>query len=93
MEPQCQDGIPIHRELILLPDVISTKRSPDITILYQTLGAQLVVCPGFGMACVGWVGGGIKFESFLAFLWASGSPFSRRHLVGRCLWGPRMILG
>jgi len=39
MELQYWDGIPVHRELILLPNIIGTKRSPDITILYQALGA------------------------------------------------------
>jgi len=39
MELQYWDGIPVHRELILLPNIVGTKRSPDITILYQALGA------------------------------------------------------
>jgi hypothetical protein len=35
---QYRDGIPVHRELLLL-NIVWTKRSPDITILHQTLGA------------------------------------------------------
>src|SRR5712691_7187201 len=39
MRLQHRDGIPVHRELILLPNVVCTKGSFDITILYQALGA------------------------------------------------------
>ncbi len=39
MRLQHRDGIPVHRELVLLPNVVCTKGSFDITILYQALGA------------------------------------------------------
>jgi len=29
MELQYWDAIPVHRELILLPNIVGTKRSPD----------------------------------------------------------------
>lgn len=37
MRLQHRDGIPIHRELALLPDVVCTKRGFDITVLYEAL--------------------------------------------------------
>jgi len=39
MRLQYWDGIPVHRELLLLPNVICAKRSFNIAISYQALGA------------------------------------------------------